>query len=71
VPDVLVVDMALGSMGFVSLNLVVVGYFEMEWHSIVLMLEPNSLPSALIEQSMTLCGRGVDGGFNGGDYCIC
>jgi hypothetical protein len=55
VPDVLVVDMVRGSMGFESLNLVVVGYFEMEWHSIVLMLGPSSLPSELIGQSMTLC----------------
>jgi hypothetical protein len=54
VPDVLVVDMVLGSMGFESLNLVVVEYFEMEWHSIVLMLGPSSLPSVLTEQSMTL-----------------
>jgi len=54
VPGELVVDMARGSMGFESLNLVVVGCFEMEWHSIVLMLEPSSLPSALIGQSMTL-----------------
>jgi hypothetical protein len=54
VPDVLVVDMVPGSMGFESLNLVVVGYFEMGWHSIVLMLEPSSLPAVLTEQSMTL-----------------
>ena len=66
-PGELVVDMALGSMDSESLNREVEGYYEMEWHSIVLMLEPSSLPSALIGQSMTLCGRGVDGGFNGGD----
>ena len=53
-PDELVVDMARGSMGFESLNLLVEEYFEMEWHSIVLMLEPSSLPSELIGQSMTL-----------------
>jgi hypothetical protein len=53
VPDVLVVDMVRGSMGFESLNLVVVGYFEKEWHSTVLMLGPSSLPSELTEQSMT------------------
>jgi hypothetical protein len=54
VPGELVVDMALGSMGFESLNLVVVGCFEMEWHSIVLMLGPSSLPSESTGQSMTL-----------------
>jgi hypothetical protein len=54
VPDELVVDMVRGSMGFESLNLVVVGYFEMEWRSIVLMLGQSNLPSALIGPSMTL-----------------
>jgi hypothetical protein len=54
VPGELVVDMVSGSMGFESLNLVVEGYFEMEWHSIVLMLVPSSLPFELIGQSMTL-----------------
>ena len=53
-PGELVVDMVQGNMGFESLNLLVVGYFEMEWHSIVLMLEPSSLPSELSGQSMTL-----------------